>query len=59
MRDGIEDFEYLKMAENVLGRDAVNEVLRTVTTGILDYTNDSAVIEAAKVKLAEMIMSKN
>ena len=59
VRDGIEDFEYLKMAENVLGRDAVNEVLRTVTTGILDYTNDSAVIEAAKVKLAEMIMSKN
>lgn len=58
VRDGIEDFEYLKMAEAALGREAVNEVLRTVTTGILEYTRDSAVIETAKVKLAEMIMAK-
>ena len=57
IRDGIEDFEYLKMAEKVCGRDAVNEVLNTVTTDVLNYTSDSKVIESAKIKLAKMIMN--
>ena len=56
IRDGIEDFEYLTMAEELCGREAVNEVLTTVTNGILDYTKNSAVIENAKTALAEMIM---
>ncbi len=57
IRDGIEDFEYLTMAEKLCGKEAVDEVLATVTTGILEYTEDSAVIESAKIKLAEMILA--
>lgn len=56
IRDGIEDFEYLTMAEELYGRDAVKGILSTVTTGVLNHTDDSKVIEAAKIKLAEMIM---
>ena len=59
IRDGIEDFEYLTMAEELYGREAVSEVLSKVTTGILAYTKDSTVIENAKIELAEMIMAKN
>lgn len=56
IRDGIEDFEYLTMAEELYGREEVAKVLSKVTTGIIDYTRDSKVIEAAKIELAEMIM---
>lgn len=57
IRDGIEDFEYLTMAEKLCGKEAVNEILSTVTTGITKYTDDSKVIEAAKSELAKLIMS--
>lgn len=57
IRDGIEDFEYLTMAEEIYGREKVAEVLSKVTTGIIEYTDDSKVIEAAKIELAEMIMA--
>lgn len=57
IRDGIEDFEYLTMAEKLCGKEAVNEILSTVTTGIVSYTDDSKVIEAAKTELAKLIMS--
>ena len=58
IRDGIEDFEYLTMAEELYGREEVEKVLSKVTTGILDYTKDSSVIEKAKIELANMIMAK-
>ncbi|MBQ7827256.1 MAG: DUF4091 domain-containing protein [Clostridia bacterium] len=56
IRDGIEDFEYLTMAEELYGREEVAKVLSKVTTGVLEYTKDSKVIEAAKIELAQMIM---
>ena len=56
IRDGIEDFEYLTMAEKLLGRDKVEAVMRRVTTGILNYTKSSTVIQNAKAELARMIM---
>lgn len=57
IRDGIEDFEYLTMAEKLYGREEVAKVLSKVTTGVLSFTEDSDVIEAAKAELAQMIMS--
>ncbi len=57
IRDGIEDFEYLTMAEKIYGREEVAKVLSKVTTGVLNFTEDSKVIEAAKVELATMIMN--
>jgi len=57
IRDGIEDFEYLTMAEKLYGREEVSKVLSKVTTGVLNYTDDSKIIEAAKAELAQMIMN--
>ncbi len=57
IRDGIEDFEYLTMAEELYGRKEVQKVLSKVTVGILDYTENSKVIEAAKAELSQMIMA--
>lgn len=55
VRDGIEDFQYLKMAEERFGREKVDEILRRVTTGILDYTRDPDVLRQARNELGEML----
>ena len=57
VRDGLDDFDYLSIAEELCGRDAVNKVLSTVTTGMLKYTEDPEVMEAAREALAEMIIA--
>lgn len=55
VRDGIEDFQYLRMAEERFGREKVDEILRRVTTGILDYTRDADVLRAARDELGRML----
>lgn len=55
IRDGIEDFQYLKMAEDVLGKSEVDRIVATVTTGILDYTRDPEVIRAARNEIGEAL----
>ncbi len=57
IRDGIEDDMYLKMAERVAGKDAVNEILLKVTRDLLDYTTDTDVLLAARAELAKIIMT--
>jgi len=59
IRDGIEDYEYLMMATELCGAEAVETVLRKVTTDITHYTDDAKVIEAAKAELAAMIMANS
>jgi len=55
IRDGIEDYMYLKMAERIAGRDAVNEILSTVARDMIDYTRDADVLLAARAELAKII----
>lgn len=55
VRDGIEDFQYLRMAEERFGREKVDEILSRVTTGILDYTKDPDVLRAARNELGELL----
>ena len=59
IRDGIEDFEYLTMVEELYGRKVAEDVMKNVTTGILDYATEGYVIENAKIRLAELIMAKS
>lgn len=56
VRDGLDDFDYLSIAEELCGRAAVDKVLANVTTGMLKYTEDPNVLDAARDALAEMIV---
>ena len=55
IRDGIEDFQYMKMAEASLGKAEVDRVVASVTTGILKYTKDADVLRAARNALGEAL----
>ncbi|MBQ7826918.1 MAG: DUF4091 domain-containing protein [Clostridia bacterium] len=58
IRDSFDEYDYLCMAEEVAGREAVDKILHTVTTATLDFTEDHTVMEAARDALAKLIMSK-
>lgn len=57
LRDGFDDFDYLSMAEEIVGRDKVMEIVNTVTSGMFRYTEDYTVLEAARDELAKIILS--
>jgi hypothetical protein len=52
VRDGIEDFQLLRMAEKVLGKDTVMAYTRRLTTSATEYTDDNALVEQVKTELA-------
>ncbi len=56
VRDSFDDYDYLKIAEEAAGREAVDKILHTVTTSSLEYTEDHTVLEAARDALAELIL---
>ena len=57
IRDGIEDYMYLTMAERILGEEKTDEIINKVTKDMLDFTYDTDVLLAARAELAEVIMS--
>jgi len=52
VRDGIEDFQLMRMAEEVLGRDTVLEYVKRITTDLYTFEKDAAVLEQVKNELA-------
>ena len=58
VRDGIEDFQYMKMLEDEIGRDAVLEYVKEVTTEILEYTEDPDVLSSAREAIAYRLMDE-
>ena len=58
VRDGIEDFQYMKMLEDEIGRDAVLEYVKEVTTEILEFTEDPDVLSSARESIAYRIMDE-
>ena len=56
LRDGYDDFDYLKIAEEKAGREEVMKVVSQVTTGMLLYTEEFSDLSAARDSLAEIIM---
>ena len=57
VRDSFDDFDYLCMAEEAAGREAVDKILHTVTTSSLEFTEDYTVMEAARDALVELILA--
>lgn len=55
VRDGIEDFEYLKMAEERLGRDFVDDIIGRVTTSLTEYNTDEDHFEEVRIRLGKAL----
>lgn len=52
---GIDDYEYLCMAEKLLGKKYVDELIATVSTTLEDYTHDDSKLYYVKNSLGEKI----
>jgi len=57
IRDSFDDYDYMVIAEEIAGSEAVDKIIHTVTTAALDYTGDPAVMEAARDALAKLIVN--
>jgi len=55
VRDGEEDYEWLQMATQRAGIDAVDKISRTLIRSRTDFTRDPANVHAARAKLADLI----
>jgi len=56
VRDGFDDFDYLRMAEELCGRETVLDVVHRLTTAVTILDQDPAVMEACRDTIAEMIV---
>ncbi len=56
VRDGFDDFDYLRIAEELCGREAVMKVVNNVTSGMLKFTEDYRVLDAARDDIVDMII---
>lgn len=57
LRDGLEDYEYLLLADSILGRQVVMGLVREVTRNLTDFTTDPRAFEEVRRRLGEMIAS--
>jgi len=55
IRDGIEDFDYLCLAEEAIGRDATMGYIRRIAKDLQDYELDPWKMEAVRRQLGEAI----
>ena len=56
VRDGFDDFDYLRMAEELVGTEEIVKIVNTFTTGVVEVKEDSALLEAARDAVAEIIV---
>ena len=55
VRDGFDDFDYLRMAEELCGRDAVMSIVNKLTTGITHVKEDPYLMETLRGEVAKLI----
>jgi hypothetical protein len=55
VRDGIEDFQLLSMADKLFGREVVQPYAERLTTDPLNYTKNADELMAVRNELAEMV----
>ena len=56
IRDGFDDFDYMKIAEELVGRAEVMKVVTKVSSGMLKYTEDYRVLVACRDEIVKMIL---
>jgi len=57
IRDGLEDYEYFKLLEQLIGRDEVVNLIRQVATNAYTYSEDPELLLGVRETLAEAIMA--
>ena len=57
IRDGIEDFDYLCMAEEAIGHEATMGYIRRIAKDLQDYTTDPWAMEKVRRELGKVIES--
>jgi hypothetical protein len=55
IRDGIEDYQMLCMLEELLGREAVDDIIHRITTSVVTYTKDDDYIHAVRILLGDTL----
>lgn len=55
VRDGIEDFEYLTMAEKALGTKKTDKIIKKVSRSILDFTRSEETFVETRIKLGNAL----
>ncbi len=55
MRDGIEDYQYLTMYQDLVGKEKTDEMIRTVTTSVAKYNADGDNFLDTKIALGSAI----
>lgn len=58
IRDGIEDYMYLDLAEELYGSEEIDAIVKGVTPNVVEWTRDDDVLEDARTKLGDMIEAK-
>jgi urease gamma subunit len=56
-RDGMEDFQLMRMAEKVLGKDAVMAYVHRITTSVTEFTSDAELLNQVKLELANALLA--
>ncbi|MBE6708320.1 MAG: DUF4091 domain-containing protein [Ruminococcaceae bacterium] len=56
IRDSFDDFDYMKIAEELVGREEVMKAVTKVSSGMLKYTEDYRVLDAARDEIVQMIL---
>lgn len=55
VRDGIEDFEYLTMLEEIYGKDVVDAIITKWTTGLGEYSTDTEAFRELRAQLGALL----
>lgn len=59
VRDGIEDFEYLTMLEEIYGYDVVQAIVHTWTQSLGEYNTDTEAFTALRTQIAMLLENAN
>ncbi len=55
VRDGIEDFEYLTMLEEIYGKDVVDAIITKWTTGLGEYNTDADAFRELRAQVGALL----
>lgn len=55
VRDGVEDYEWMQLAEKRIGRNAVENILRKVVESAKDFSRDAKLLRRVRSELADAI----
>lgn len=56
--DGLEDYDYLTLAEEKFGREWVDEKIERVVTSLTEYTGDDELLESVRAEIGEALSAK-